>query len=153
LPFLLLPPLELTVKVYNINYGHNEAIARKCRRLAGYSAFVGKVREFEKNTADKEAGMKMAIKYCIEHDIMKDFFETNASEVVNMLLTEWNWDDAKAVWREEALEEGLERGLERGLEEGENKKARELLALIDKGYSAEQLREVLILQETEPEYR
>ena len=25
-----------------------------------------------------------------------------------MLLTEWNWDDAKEVWREEALEEGRE---------------------------------------------
>jgi flagellar biosynthesis/type III secretory pathway protein FliH len=80
---------------------------------------------------------------------MKDFFETNASEVVNMLLTEWNWDDALAVrW-----EEGLERGLEEGLQKGENKKARELLALIEKGYSAEQLRNVLTLQETKPEYQ
>jgi SOS response regulatory protein OraA/RecX len=62
-----------------------------------------------------------------------------------MLLTEWNWDDAKAVWREEGWEEG-----ERS---GENKKARELLALIEKGYSTEQLRSVLTLQETEPEYQ
>jgi predicted transposase/invertase (TIGR01784 family) len=46
---------------------------------------------------------------------MKDFFETNASEVVNMLLAEWNLDDAKKVWWEEALEEGMEKGLEKGL--------------------------------------
>jgi hypothetical protein len=77
------PPLELTVKVYNINQGHNETIARRCQRLAGYSAFVGKVREFEKTAADKETGMKMAIRYCIEHDIMKDFFETAAIEKRN----------------------------------------------------------------------
>jgi hypothetical protein len=139
------PPLELTVKVYNINYGHNEAMARNCRRLAGYSAFVAKVREFQQTAADKEAGMKMAVAYCIENDIMKDFFEANASEVVNMLLTEWNWDDAKAVWREEALEEGLQRGRKR--------RDGELLALIEKGYSAEQLRGVLTLHETEPEYQ
>jgi predicted transposase/invertase (TIGR01784 family) len=25
-----------------------------------------------------------------------------------MLLTEWNWDDAKEVWQEEAREEGRE---------------------------------------------
>ena len=24
-----------------------------------------------------------------------------------MLLTEWNWDDAKEVWQEEAREEGI----------------------------------------------
>ena len=29
-----------------------------------------------------------------------------------MLLTEWNWDDALAVSREEGIEIGLERGLE-----------------------------------------
>jgi predicted transposase YdaD len=100
------PPLELTVKVYNINHGHNEAMARKCRRLAGYSAFVAKVREFEKTSVSKEAAMKMAVDYCIEHDIIKEFFAKHASEVINMLLTEWNWNDARTVWREEALEEG-----------------------------------------------
>ncbi len=27
-----------------------------------------------------------------------------------MLLTEWNWDDAKEVWQEEAKEEGRKEG-------------------------------------------
>jgi SOS response regulatory protein OraA/RecX len=58
-----------------------------------------------------------------------------------MLLTEWNWDDALAVRWEE------------GREEGENKKAQELLTLIEKGYSMEQLRSVLTLREAEPEYQ
>jgi flagellar biosynthesis/type III secretory pathway protein FliH len=31
-----------------------------------------------------------------------------------MLLTEWNTDDAKVIWREEGWEEGLEEGLEKG---------------------------------------
>jgi predicted transposase YdaD len=29
-----------------------------------------------------------------------------------MLLTEWNWDDAKEVWQEEADQRGYERGQE-----------------------------------------
>jgi SOS response regulatory protein OraA/RecX len=62
-----------------------------------------------------------------------------------MLLTEWNWDDAKAVWQEEAREEALE--------EGRQRRDSELLALIEEGYSAEQLRSVLTLQETEPKYQ
>jgi hypothetical protein len=39
---------------------------------------------------------------------LKDFLETNAGEVINMLYTEWNWDDAFAVQREEGREEGRE---------------------------------------------
>ena len=34
-----------------------------------------------------------------------------------MLMTEWNWEDAKQVWFEEGKEEGLEKGLEKGREE------------------------------------
>jgi predicted transposase/invertase (TIGR01784 family) len=37
---------------------------------------------------------------------------------MNMLLTEWNWDDALAVRYEEGLETGMEKGLEKGLERG-----------------------------------
>jgi hypothetical protein len=34
--------------------------------------------------------------------------EENSTEVINMLLTEWNIDEAKEVWREEAREESRE---------------------------------------------
>ena len=52
--------------------------------------------------------LKTAVKYCIEHDILKQFLEKHASEVENMLLTEWNMDDAIEVAREEAWEDGCE---------------------------------------------
>ena len=35
-----------------------------------------------------------------------------------MLLTEWDTEEAKLVWREEGFEDGLEKGLEKGREEG-----------------------------------
>jgi predicted transposase/invertase (TIGR01784 family) len=44
---------------------------------------------------------------------MKEYLESNASEVENMLLTEFNMDDAKRVWQEEAREEGIEKGIEK----------------------------------------
>ena len=53
-----------------------------------------------------------------EHDILREFLEKNATEVINMLMTEWNWDDALAVRFEEGIEEGLEKGREEGLEKG-----------------------------------
>jgi predicted transposase YdaD len=54
----------------------------------------------------KEDAMKKAVIYCRDHDILKEFLEKNSSEVMNMLLTEWNFDDAKQVWFEEGMEKG-----------------------------------------------
>jgi hypothetical protein len=141
------PDLELVVKVYNINNGHNEHIVKKSRTLIGYSAFVAKVREYEKMPANKEAAMKQAIRYCIDHDILKEFLQTNSSEVINMLLTEWNWDDYIAVQRaearEDALAEGEARGEARGERRGGEAKTEEVLRYLNEGYSMEDLKRLL----------
>ena len=99
------PALELEVKVLNINEGRNEAIARRCRKLAEYSAFIAKVRALERELGDREEAMKAAIKHCRDHDILKEFLEQHSTEVFNMLLTEWNTEDALAVRFEEGREE------------------------------------------------
>jgi len=98
-------PLELIVKVYNINCGHNSEILRKCETLDNYSFFISKVREYESIGNKVEKAVKNAIEYCIEKDILKEFLEANSSEVLNMLLTEWNQDEAVDVAREEGREE------------------------------------------------
>ncbi|MDR1948086.1 MAG: Rpn family recombination-promoting nuclease/putative transposase [Spirochaetaceae bacterium] len=139
--------LELVVKVYNINKGHNEAILRRCKTLEGYSNFIAKVREYEGKVKTKDEAMKLAVNDCIANDILKDFLKANVSEVINMLLTEWNWDDALAVsreeGREEGLEEGLEKGREEGLEEGLQKGQKTILDLVRQGYTAEQIEAML----------
>jgi hypothetical protein len=122
------PDLELAVKVYNINRGHNEAIIRRCKRLEGYSALIAKVREFEAEQAggrkpyklgddEKEEAMTLAVRWCITHNILKPFLESHGSEVVNMLMTEWKLEDALVIEREEGREEGRE---ERDLEVAKN---------------------------------
>ena len=121
------PSLELEVKVININEGKNNAIARRCRTLAQYSAFIAKVRECEKEGYSRSEAVRKAVIYCRSRDILKEFLEQNAHEVMNMLITEWNWDDAKEVWQEEAREEGRKEGLEKGREE-KRTIARNLLA-------------------------
>ena len=45
-----------------------------------------------------------------------------------MLMTEWNWDDALTVSREEGREEGREQGIEQGREEGLFQTARSAFA-------------------------
>jgi len=112
------PSLELIVKVININQGRNENIVKKCKTLNGYCAFIGKVREYEKEGSSKEEAMKKAVIYCRDHDILKEFLKKNSSEVINMLLTEWNFDDAKQVWFEEGMEKSKEEIARNALAEG-----------------------------------
>jgi hypothetical protein len=119
--------LELTVKVYNINRGHNELMVRRCKTLDGYSAFIAAVRTHEQEGKSRDEAIPEAVKDCIEQNILKDFLETHATEVINMLMTEWNWDDAFAVQREEGREEGRE--------EVKNM----VLELVKQGYSTDQI--------------
>jgi len=65
---------------------------------------------FEDSGLERTEAVKQAVKYCRDHDILKEFMEKNSSEVFNMLFNEWNWDDAIAVNRQEAREEGREEG-------------------------------------------
>lgn len=49
---------------------------------------------------------------------MGPFLEENASEVVNMLMTEWNTEEYGRVQRAEGREEGRQEGRQEGREEG-----------------------------------
>jgi len=104
-------PLELIVKVYNINHGRNPEMLKKSENLDEYSIFIDKVKEYRKEENTLEKAAVSAINYCIANNILKEFLEAHASEVLNMLLTEWNQDEALEVAREEAREEGREEGV------------------------------------------
>jgi len=98
--------LELVARVYNINKGRNADIVSKSPTLSGYSELVAEVNKNCK-TMELSDAIVEAIKTCISKGILLSFLESHASEVLNMLFTEWNLDDAIAVAREEALEEGI----------------------------------------------
>ena len=122
------PVLELEVKVLNINEGKNKVIAQRCTILAQYSAFIAKEREYEKAGFSRKEAMKKAVYHCRKHDILKEFLEKNAKEVMNMLMTEWNWDDALAVRFDEGRYEGRTEGY------------KEVLELIEQGMSVKEVK-------------
>jgi predicted transposase YdaD len=111
-------PLELTAIAYNINQGHNKEIVCKSEKLSGYSIFIDKVREYEKELGNLEGALKKAVEYCVKGNILKDFLESHSKEVFNMLFTEWNQEEALEYRYNEGREEGLETGREEGLEAG-----------------------------------
>jgi len=107
----------LEVMVININKGRNPELERRCKTLADYASLIEKIREYQKNHTLEEA-IRLAVKYCINNNILKEYLEQHASEVINMLTTEFNMDEALEVARWEGLEKGIEKGRVEGIEEG-----------------------------------
>ena len=101
--------LELIVTAYNINSGYNEEIVKRDPNLYGYVTFITKVRENEQIGLEREKAIKEAIKVCIRDGVLAEYLKNNASEVINMLFGEWNLDEARAVWVEEAKIEEREK--------------------------------------------
>jgi hypothetical protein len=79
--------LELTVRVININKGHNEYLAQRSETLNGYEVLVDKFREYGA-VSDNEQAARQAISFCLENNFLKDFLETHKTEVFKMLLME-----------------------------------------------------------------
>ena len=52
-----------------------------------------------------DEAIRKAVNYCRENNIMQPFLTEHASEVENMLLTEWKLEDAIQIAQEEAREE------------------------------------------------
>jgi predicted transposase YdaD len=134
------PPLELTAKVYNINEGHNIKILKASRTLQGYSIFIAKVREYEREIANgrriyelsklvRQEALRKGVDWCIENDIIKDFLEKHRKEVTDMLYDEWDFDQELEVAKQLAWEEGEEHGLEKGLEKGREETVRNAVML------------------------
>jgi len=109
-----LPNLELVVKAYNINKGRNAELASKSLSLSGYEEFIAAVRENHKVMSLKEA-IRLAINSCVSRNILVEFLTEHGSEVENMLLHEWNMQEALEVRFEEGKEEGVAIGKEEGV--------------------------------------
>jgi len=102
--------LELKVQVRNINKGHSVEIVDQSPLLRDYVAFVEEVREVGKEEGmTPERAMEMAIENCIKKGILTDFLNHHKTEVMKMLVTEWDYDLEKEVLQEEALEKGREK--------------------------------------------
>lgn len=114
--------VELTVQMYNINYGHNNALMEKCRVLGEYSEFVDITRKYTHKEKNMETALADAVDYCIAHGILEEFLRKNRAEVLGMLLEEFDVAKyertLKGEGREEGIKEGVELGRKQGIEQG-----------------------------------
>ena len=73
--------IEVVVRTYNINYGHNGELLEKCPTLNGYAKFVSMVRE-NLEMMELPKAVEHAVTECIRQDILKDFLVAQRNEVV-----------------------------------------------------------------------
>ena len=103
------PELELTVRVLNINPGHNEVLLESCAILKQYMQFVTKVREcIDSLTAKTSAtplpymdrlrvAISEAVDYCITQCILGDFLKKHRSEVIAVTLYEYSEEEHRRI--------------------------------------------------------
>ena len=99
--------VELKVKVININSDKAHGILDKCGILREYSQFISMVRKY----SEEESAIKKAIKECIEKGILADYLKRKGSEVENMLIAEYSYEEDMQVKQEEARQEGIWQGI------------------------------------------
>ena len=79
--------IELRVTMLNINYSHNKELLDKCEVLRGYSLYNEKFREYNKlEEVNKTEAAHKALDYCIQQNVLADFFKKRRNEVVGMIL-------------------------------------------------------------------
>lgn len=98
------PCMELEAIQLNINYGHNNEIMEKCKILWEYAVFIGKVRTYSENM-NIEAAIDKAVNECIEQGILREILISHRAEVKNMLLTEYDEETTRRMFRMEYEEE------------------------------------------------
>lgn len=109
------PMLELKVKVININPSAKHEILDKCDVLKEYGLFIDTVRKYQ--DAGTEEAYRYAIRECIAKGILAEYLREKGSEVINMLVAEYDYEMDIAVQREEAYEEGEKEGCLEALRE------------------------------------
>ena len=127
-------PLEISVKVININVDKENPVLNRCEALKEYSEFMEQVK-FNIENKIPEA-LTVAIKQSIKQGFLSDYLSRKSTEVENMLLTEYDYDTDIAVQRQEAYEDGVEKGISQGSQQKAIETAKNMLK---EGLSVEQI--------------
>ena len=123
-------PLEISVKVININVDKENPILQHCKILNEYSEFIEQVKfNIDHKIPDPFTN---AIKQSSKNGFLSDYLQRKSTEVQNMLLMEYDYATDIEVQREEAFEKGLSQGEHRkSIETAKN--------FLDMGISIEQI--------------
>ncbi|MBQ9205353.1 MAG: hypothetical protein IJ158_01410, partial [Treponema sp.] len=92
--------LDLTVKIFNINYKENHPILTKCLALFAYSKFNEYVRIGKSDGRENPIGY--ALDRCVSENVLADYFNNLRKEDMSLIFGEWDEEMFVKVQREEA---------------------------------------------------
>ena len=101
--------LELKVPFVNVRPGKNLKILENCNTLKEYSELIEKIHNLLQETDNREIVYKKSIKWGLAEGILKGYLEKAVSEIINMLIAEYSYEEDVAAQREEAFELGAKK--------------------------------------------
>ena len=110
---------EWTATIININTEHNKELQKNCKPLYDYISFVAKTRENLFSGNHKQEAFEKAVDWAIQQNLLDGLFSKYRSEVLDMILTEYDEDFNNKTW----YEDGVADGISQGITQGEQKKA------------------------------
>mgnify|MGYP002517189910 CR=1 FL=1 len=118
-------PLEISVKVININVDKKNPILQHCKVLNEYSEFIEQVKfNIDHKIPDP---FTKAIKQSSKNGFLSDYLQRKSTEVQNMLLMEYDYATDIEVQREEAFEKGVNKGFSQGSQQKAIETAKNML--------------------------
>ncbi|MBR3785951.1 MAG: Rpn family recombination-promoting nuclease/putative transposase [Firmicutes bacterium] len=104
--------MELVVKIIDVRYNRKkaEAILARSEKLRGYSLLLNYVNAYREEGNLLEEAIDMAVKRCIEENILKDFLIQYGKEVRGMLYDDITIEQFAQIRGEESWEEGRAEG-------------------------------------------
>ncbi len=108
--------IEVQVHVLNVNYESGAGILEDCKSLRDYAYLVEQYRKNREMKGDVRA-VNDAIEG-MEEGPVREYLRSHRSEVIGMLLTEYDEEKVKRYLYREAWEDGQKDGMDAGLKEG-----------------------------------
>lgn len=112
---------EWTADMINLNEGKNDDLLDNCQPLKDYMTLINQIRMNSK-TMEFEEAVDVAVNYCIEHDILKEFLLKYGAEVKDVCITAYHGESFLDGIREEEREQGRAEGRAEGHAEGDMKR-------------------------------
>lgn len=130
------PCLNCKATLLNINYGHNEAIMKRCHKLRDYATFIHYIRENTRNYLPLDMAIDKAIDDCIFQHVLEDFLVKHRAEVKSMVLSSFDQENHDRILKEAYEKKGEQQGEKKLLK-------KQVIKKLEKGLAVREIAEML----------
>ena len=108
---------EWTATVINMSPEHNKTLHKNCKALYHYISFVYRIKNNIESGMSRDKAIEEAVDFAIKENYLDGFFKNQRAEIIGMILTEFDEEQAHRIWHEDGYVEGHD--------DGRNEKAKE----------------------------